>query len=175
MTTGLDGSNLPLNTLTVFNATLSFRFGWEGKIRTIESDVKASLENPQIMGANIAELAERLGTRSRAAREFVGRLRPRPRPAECRRCPRKLPANPGNTGQPVRPLADGRCRRLVGARTGRVSLVQIPGLRLLSPGREHRRKSFPAPRNIPPAGVAKAGNSAGAQSAQRRDHAALFS
>jgi cytochrome c peroxidase len=36
---GLDGSSLPLNTLTVFNAALSFRFGWEGKLRTVESDV----------------------------------------------------------------------------------------------------------------------------------------
>jgi cytochrome c peroxidase len=31
---GLDGSSLPLNTLTVFNATLNFRLGWEGKLRT---------------------------------------------------------------------------------------------------------------------------------------------
>src|SRR5216684_7742521 len=57
---GLDGSSLPLNTPTVFNATLSFRFGWEGKIRTVESDVKAALESPQIMGVSVSELAEKL-------------------------------------------------------------------------------------------------------------------
>jgi cytochrome c peroxidase len=68
---GLDGSGLPLNTPTVFNAALSFRFGWEGKIRSIESDIKASLENPQIMGANISELAERLGTDPSLRREFT--------------------------------------------------------------------------------------------------------
>jgi len=68
---GLDGSDLPLNTLTVFNAALSFRLGWEGKIRTIESDVKASLENPQIMGANIPELAEKLGADPDLRREFT--------------------------------------------------------------------------------------------------------
>ena len=68
---GFDGSNLPLNTPTVFNATLNFRFGWEGKIRTIESDVKASLENPQIMGVNISELAERIGTEPALQREFA--------------------------------------------------------------------------------------------------------
>ena len=68
---GLDGSGLPLNTPTVFNAALSFRFGWEGKIRRIESDIKASLENPQIMGANISELAERLGTDPSLRREFT--------------------------------------------------------------------------------------------------------
>jgi cytochrome c peroxidase len=68
---GLDGSGLPLNTLTVFNAALSFRFGWEGKIRNIESDIKAALENPQIMGANISDIAERLGTDPGLRREFT--------------------------------------------------------------------------------------------------------
>jgi cytochrome c peroxidase len=68
---GLDGSSLPLNTPTVFNAALSFRFGWEGKIRNIESDIKASLENPQVMGANISDVAERLGTDPGLRREFA--------------------------------------------------------------------------------------------------------
>src|ERR1700754_2867703 len=54
---GFDGSALPLNTPTVFNAALNFRYGWEGKMRTVESDVQASLQNPQILGADIAELA----------------------------------------------------------------------------------------------------------------------
>ena len=68
---GLDGSSLPLNTLTVFNAALSFRFGWEGKGRTLESNVKASLENPQIMGANISELSEKLAADASMRREFT--------------------------------------------------------------------------------------------------------
>jgi cytochrome c peroxidase len=68
---GLDGSGLPLNTPTVFNAALSFRFGWEGKIRDIEQGVKASLENPQIMDVNISEIAERLGTDPGLRREFT--------------------------------------------------------------------------------------------------------
>ena len=76
---GLDGSSLPLNTLTVFNATLNFRLGWEGKIRTIELDVKASLQNPQIMGANIAELAEKLDTDPALQPGIRSCLRPRPR------------------------------------------------------------------------------------------------
>ena len=46
----LDGSVLPLNTSTVFNATLSFRFNWEGGFRTLESQALASLENPQDHG-----------------------------------------------------------------------------------------------------------------------------
>jgi cytochrome c peroxidase len=68
---GLDGSSLPLNTLTVFNATLSFRLGWEGKLRTVDLDVKASLQNPQIMGSDLAELAEKLDADPGLRREFV--------------------------------------------------------------------------------------------------------
>lgn len=68
---GLDGSNLPLNTLTVFNATLSYRFGWEGKIRTLESNVKAALENPEVMGVSISELAEKLDADPDMRWEFI--------------------------------------------------------------------------------------------------------
>jgi len=68
---GLDGANLPLNTLTVFNATLNFRFGWEGRIRTIESDIKAALENPEVMGVGISELVEKFGADPDMQREFL--------------------------------------------------------------------------------------------------------
>ena len=53
--TALDGSVLPLNTSSVFNATLSFRFNWEEGFRTLESQALASLQNPRIMGAKIEE------------------------------------------------------------------------------------------------------------------------
>ncbi|KRR26545.1 cytochrome C peroxidase [Bradyrhizobium lablabi] len=68
---GLDGSELPLNTLTVFNAALSFRFGWEGKFRTAESDVKASLGNPKIMGSSPSEVAEKLGADAEMRNKFT--------------------------------------------------------------------------------------------------------
>jgi cytochrome c peroxidase len=68
---GLDGTTLPLNTPTVFNAALSFRLGWEGKIRTLESDVNASLQNPQIMGVDLAELAEKLDADPGLRHEFM--------------------------------------------------------------------------------------------------------
>jgi cytochrome c peroxidase len=68
---GLDGSSLPLNTPTVFNVALSFRFGWEGKFRTLESDTKASLENPQIMGASLSKLAEKLAADPNMRRQFT--------------------------------------------------------------------------------------------------------
>jgi cytochrome c peroxidase len=68
---GLDGSSLPFNTPTIFNATLNFRLGWEGKLRTIESDIKATLQNPQIMGTSFSELTEKLDADSNVRREFV--------------------------------------------------------------------------------------------------------
>ena len=68
---GLDGSSLPLNTLTIFNAALNFRFGWEGKLRTLESDAEAALENPQLMGTNMSELAEKLAADPDMRRDFT--------------------------------------------------------------------------------------------------------
>jgi cytochrome c peroxidase len=57
---GLDGNELPLNTLTVFNATHNFRFSWEGKYRNVEADVTASIENPRIMGSDLVTIAQKL-------------------------------------------------------------------------------------------------------------------
>jgi cytochrome c peroxidase len=57
--------------LTIFNAALNFRFGWEGKIRTLESDAKAALENPQLMGTSISELVEKLAADPNMRREFA--------------------------------------------------------------------------------------------------------
>ena len=68
---GPDGSELPLNTLTVFNAALSFRFGWEGKYRTAESDIKSSLGNPKIMASSPSEVAEKLGADSEMRNKFL--------------------------------------------------------------------------------------------------------
>jgi cytochrome c peroxidase len=68
---GLDGSSLPFNTPSIFNVALNFRFGWEGKIRTLESDVKASLENPQTMGAGISDVAEKLAADPSVRQEFT--------------------------------------------------------------------------------------------------------
>jgi cytochrome c peroxidase len=68
---GLDGASLPLNTLTVFNATLNFRFGWEGRIRTVESDIQAALENPEIMGVGISGVVEKLDADPDMRRQFM--------------------------------------------------------------------------------------------------------
>ena len=75
---GLDGTELPLNTLTVFNASLSFRFGWQGKFGTAEADVKSSLENPLIMGSSASEAAEKLGADPEMRNRFFAAYGRRP-------------------------------------------------------------------------------------------------
>jgi len=74
----ISGSSLPLNTLTVFNASLNFRLGWEGKIRSVESDVKAALQSPDIMAADISELAQKLDADPTLHREFIAAYGRRP-------------------------------------------------------------------------------------------------
>lgn len=66
---GLDGSKLPLNTPTVFNAALSFRLGWEGNFRSLEAQAEASLVSPA-MGVTIDEAVGRLRTDPELTREF---------------------------------------------------------------------------------------------------------
>src|ERR1700676_2737417 len=68
---GIDGANLPLNTPTIFNAALNFRFGWEGNIRTLEADAKAALVNPQLMGTSMPEVVEKLAADPNMRREFA--------------------------------------------------------------------------------------------------------
>jgi len=58
--TAPDGSPLSLNTSTVFNSALSFRFGWEGEFRTLEAQAAASLQNPRIMDIQIEEVVGKL-------------------------------------------------------------------------------------------------------------------
>jgi cytochrome c peroxidase len=68
---GPDGTELPLNTLTVFNAALSFRFGWEGKYRSAESDIRSSLRNPKIMASSPSEVAEKIDADSELRNKFL--------------------------------------------------------------------------------------------------------
>jgi cytochrome c peroxidase len=67
----LDGSDLPLNTSTVFNAALSFRLNWEGGFRTLEDQAQALIENPRIMGGSIEDAVGKL----KLDPEMVGRFR----------------------------------------------------------------------------------------------------
>ncbi|WP_453950760.1 cytochrome-c peroxidase [Bradyrhizobium sp. USDA 377] len=74
----LDGVELALNTLTVFNSTLSFRFSWEGKFRTVEADIKASLESPHTMGSSAAEISAKLDADPDMRDRFVAAYGRRP-------------------------------------------------------------------------------------------------
>jgi cytochrome c peroxidase len=67
-----DGSKLPFNILTVFNAALSFRLNWEGNFRTLEEQTQSSLENPANMATSVDEVLEKLKADPDTIRQFVG-------------------------------------------------------------------------------------------------------
>jgi len=56
----LDGSELALNTTTVFNAALSFRLNWEGNFHTFEAEAEAVLDKGQILGTSVEVVLEKL-------------------------------------------------------------------------------------------------------------------
>ena len=68
--TAPDGSPLSFNTTTVFNSTLSFRFGWEGEFRTLEAQAAASLQNPRIMDNRIEDVVGKLSGDSDVVHQF---------------------------------------------------------------------------------------------------------
>jgi len=65
-----DGSDLPFNTTTVFNAALSFRLGWEGGFRTLEAQAEALLGNGGPMGTTVAEVVGKLSADPEMTRRF---------------------------------------------------------------------------------------------------------
>jgi cytochrome c peroxidase len=58
--TALDGSALEHNTPTLFNAALNYRFGWDGRYRTLEAQTAASLANPRIMNSTVDDAVAKL-------------------------------------------------------------------------------------------------------------------
>jgi len=56
----IDGTKLPFNTSTIFNASLSFRLNWEGSFRTLEAQAESALENQRVMGKSIGEVLGKL-------------------------------------------------------------------------------------------------------------------
>jgi cytochrome c peroxidase len=54
------GTELPVNTLTVFNAALSFRKNWAGDRRSLEDQAAASIVNPMIMAGDLDLAVKRL-------------------------------------------------------------------------------------------------------------------
>jgi cytochrome c peroxidase len=52
----VDGSELALNTPTIFNAGLNFRLNWEGDFRTLEAQAESALKGRQGLGASIDDI-----------------------------------------------------------------------------------------------------------------------
>jgi cytochrome c peroxidase len=68
--TAHDGSKPSFDTLTVFNAALSFRLSWEGRFRTLEAQAEASLENPANMHTSVAEVVRKLNADPEMIKQF---------------------------------------------------------------------------------------------------------
>ena len=153
---GLDGSELPLNTPTVFNAALSFRFGWEGKLRTLESDINASLENPRIMGTNLSEIVEKLNADAGVRREFVAAFGGGPNASNVVDAIARFERTLVTPGSRFDHWLAGDPAALSASELNGYIAIQIPGMRLLSPGRQYRRQPFRTARNLPPARIAAA-------------------
>jgi cytochrome c peroxidase len=66
----LRGTPLRFNTPTVFNSALSFRLGWEGKYRTLEAEIKATLADPNVMNSASDAAAARLAADPTVRHEF---------------------------------------------------------------------------------------------------------
>jgi cytochrome c peroxidase len=67
---GANGSLLPFNTPTVFNAALNFRLTWEGNIRTLEREAEGGLRNPAIMGSSAEEAVAKISADPAMAQRF---------------------------------------------------------------------------------------------------------
>ena len=64
-----DGSK-PIDTLTVFNAALSFRLNWEGNYRTLAAQAESSLENPVNLNTSVDEVVRKLNADPQIVEEF---------------------------------------------------------------------------------------------------------
>ena len=65
-----DGKSLPLNTLTIFNATLNFRLNWEGNFVSLEREAEQALRNPAIMASTPDEVVSKLRADPTIVRQF---------------------------------------------------------------------------------------------------------
>jgi cytochrome c peroxidase len=66
----VDGSELALNTPTIFNAALNFRLNWEGNFRTLQAQAESALKGPQGLGASVDDILKKLKADPRIKRQF---------------------------------------------------------------------------------------------------------
>ena len=64
------GKPLALNTLTVFNAALNFRFNWEGNFRSLEQQTEHVLRSPGTMASSPDEAVGKLRADPEMVRQF---------------------------------------------------------------------------------------------------------
>jgi cytochrome c peroxidase len=60
----------PLNTLTVFNAALSFRLGWQGRFRSLAAQAEASIESQASMRSSVSDVVDTLNADPGIVRQF---------------------------------------------------------------------------------------------------------
>jgi cytochrome c peroxidase len=65
-----DGSQPPFDTLTVFNAALSFRLTWTGRFRDLATQAESSIENPADMNSSLTDVARRLDSDPEMVQQF---------------------------------------------------------------------------------------------------------
>lgn len=65
-----EGQPIALNTLTIFNASLSFRLNWEGKFRSLQDEANQTIRNPAIMESSADEIVGKLRADPEAVRQF---------------------------------------------------------------------------------------------------------
>ncbi|CCE11710.1 Cytochrome c551 peroxidase precursor (Cytochrome c peroxidase) [Bradyrhizobium sp. STM 3843] len=63
-------SSAGLNTLTVFNAALSFRLGWQGNFRSLAAQAEASIESPHGMHSSAGDVVRKLNADPDMVRRF---------------------------------------------------------------------------------------------------------
>jgi cytochrome c peroxidase len=59
------------NTLSVFDAALSFRLNWEDNFRDLEAQIESALENPVNLNTSVAEVLQKLNADPQMARRFI--------------------------------------------------------------------------------------------------------
>jgi cytochrome c peroxidase len=65
-----EGRPLARNTLTIFNAALSFRLNWAGNFRSLEGQAEQALGNPDIMASSADEAVRKLRADPETVRQF---------------------------------------------------------------------------------------------------------
>jgi cytochrome c peroxidase len=65
-----DGAAAPLDTLTVFNAALSYRLSWTGHTRTLEDQALLTIESPLGLATSVDEVLRKLNADPATVRRF---------------------------------------------------------------------------------------------------------